>query len=171
MKKFISVLLIALSVVSMFGLVGCFDDNGKKSESSDKKSEDIVLSKVLADINKEFSISEDSMTSIETAEDLEMYYGIDPADVKQFAAQVTVNTATDIAEIILVEAVDEKAAQRVFDALDKHYNGQKDNCASYSPENFAIVEKCSVDINGNYVSLIMDANAKKMVEFYTASIK
>lgn len=171
MKKILSVFLIVLSVISMFGLVGCFEDKGNNPESKDSKSEDIVLSKVLADINKEFSISEDSMTAIETTDDLEIFYGVTAGDVKQFAAQVTVNTATDIAEIILIEASDEDAAQRVYDALDKHYNAQRDLCASYSAELLAIVDKCSVEINGNFVSLIMDANAKDIVEYYTSVIE
>ena len=166
MKKIISVILVVLSVVSVFGLFGCTDEKNNETEKKD-----VVLSDVLADINKEFSISEDSMTAIETTDDLEIFYGITASDVKQFAAQVTVNTATDIAEIILIEAVDEEAAQRVYEALEYHYNAQRDLCASYSAELLAIVDKCSVEINGNFVSLIMDANAKDIVEYYDAAVK
>ena len=168
MKKILSVLSILLVTVMMLSLFGCTDDSGKSDKNGSDKNDaaEIVLTDVLADINDEFSVPLENMLTLEKAEDLEDYYRIAPADVKQFAAQTTKNVATDVTEIILVEAVDEEAAQRVFDLLQFRYDSQRDQCASYSAELLAIINKCTVEINGNFVSLIMDANAKDMVKYY-----
>lgn len=155
MKKF-RLVSISLSIVLLFAFTGCTG------------SKDVNLFEVLNSINFKFEISEDEMLRIETTDDLELYYNIAPADVKQFAAETTVNSATDIAEIILVEAVDKEAAQRVYDALQIRYNSQRDLCASYSAELLAIVNACSVAQNGNYVTLIMSSDFDAITEWYNS---
>lgn len=153
MKNF-RLLSILLSMVLLFSFAGCTG------------SKDVSLFEVLNSINFKFEISENEMMRIETADDLELYYNIAPADVKQFAAETTVNSATDITEIILVEAVNKEAAQRVYDALQIRYNSQRDLCASYSAELLAIVNECSVAQNGNFVTLIMSSDFDAITEWY-----
>lgn len=154
--KTIALLLCALMI---FAFAGCTGDTGNK---------EVVLSDVLASINSVFAVSESDMLRIETTDDLELYYNIVPTDVKQFAAETTVNSATDITEIILVEAVDSEAAQRVYDALLVRYNSQRDLCASYSAELLAIVDECSVSQNGNFVTLIMSSDFDNITEWYNS---
>lgn len=157
MRKFrlLSILLCIGLLSAFFGCTG-------------SASKDVSLFEVLNSINFKFEISEDEMMRIETADDLELYYNIAPSDVKQFAAETTVNSATDITEIILVEAVDSAAAQRVYDALLVRYNSQRDLCASYSAELLAIVNECSVAQNGNYVTLIMSSEFDAITEWYNS---
>jgi len=180
-KKIVSAILMIVCVFSSFLLVACGDDTVTNENNTTNKnnsiengiSEDkqIVLNDVLTQINEEFSIPEDEMIVIESAEDLELYYiGIQASDIKQFAAQTTINTATDIEEIILIEAIDEDAASRVYNALDVRHSSQRDNCKSYSPELFEIVEKCSVEQRGNFVALIMSREAKGISELYNELI-
>ncbi len=175
MKKFLSFILVILCVCSLCLLSACGDDsetNTKTTASQDAEipAADVVLSDVLAKINQKFSITKELVIAIESTDDLELFYNINPSDVKQFAAQTAVNTATDIDEIILVEAVDSDAAQRVYDALVNRYNSQKDLCASYSAELLAIIEKCSVERNGNFVTLIMSSDAKAITEYYISLV-
>ncbi len=151
-------IISAILCVLLFCFTGC----------GSLPQKDINLFEVLNSINFKFSISEDEMMRIETADDLELYYNIAPDDVKQFAAETTVNSATDITEIILVEAVDSEAAQRVYDALQIRYNSQRDLCASYSAELLAIVNECSVTQNGNYVILIMSSEFDGITEWYNS---
>lgn len=157
MRKFRLISAIHCFVL-LFAFVGC----------TDSVSKDVNLFEVLNSINFKFSISEDEMLRIETTDDLELYYNIVPADVKQFAAETTVNSATDITELILVEAVDSEAAQRVYDALLVRYNSQRDLCASYSAELLAIVDECSVSQNGNFVTLIMSSDFDNITEWYNS---
>ncbi|MBQ8001208.1 MAG: DUF4358 domain-containing protein [Ruminococcus sp.] len=158
MRKF-SFISVILCLMFLFAFTGC---------TGDTDSKEVVLSDVLASINSKFAISENEMMWIETADDLELYYNIAPADVKQFAAETTVNSATDITEIILVEAVDSDSAQRVYDALQIRYNSQRDLCASYSAELLAIVNECSVARNGNYIALIMSSDFDDITEWYNS---
>lgn len=154
MKKTKGILALIICVLMLFSFTAC----------TEKK--DVSLTKVLDSINTEFSIDKDTMLLIEDTDTLELYYNIAPADVKQFAAETTLNSATDITEFILVEAVDSSAAKRVFDALELRYNSQKDLCASYSAELLAVVNKCSVNQDGNFVALIMSNNFDNILEHY-----
>lgn len=176
MKKFFSFVFIILCITTVFLLSACDDESNNTtkittSQKVEKPATDLVLSDVLASINQEFSITEDTVMPIETAEDLEIFYNILPVDVKQFAAQTAINSSTDIDEIILVEAVDSDAAQRVYEALELRYNTQRDLCASYSAELLAVIDKCSVEKNGNFVTLIMSSQSKEITEFYNSLVK
>ena len=154
LRRAISVLLC---MMLLFAFFGC-----------GVNEKEVVLTEVLNSINFKFNISEDEMMLIDTADDLELYYNILPEDVKQFAAETTKNSSTDITEVILVEAVDSDAAQRVYDALQVRYNSQRDLCASYSAELLAIVNECSVAQNGNYVTLIMSLDFDSITEWYNS---
>lgn len=154
MKKIKSLLAVFLFVCMLIPFAGCTEQK------------DIVLSDVLSSVNAEFSIDESAMLLIEDTDTLELYYNISPADVKQFAAETTLNSATDITEFIFVEAVDSAAAKRVYDALELRYNSQRDLCASYSAELLAVVNKCSVVQEGNYVILIMSDDFDAVTEHY-----
>lgn len=164
MKRF---LFAVLCLVLVFTITACTDKDGDNSNIN----ADVDLSLILSDINTEFSISSVDMMQIEDTDSLELFYNILPEDVKQFAAQTTVNTATDIAEIILVEAVDADAAERVYKALDVRYSSQRDLTASYSAELLDIVNKCSVEKNGNFVTLIMSSESADITEFYNSYFK
>ena len=131
-------------------------------------TKDVDLADALKSINKEFSISEDSMIMIEDTDTLELYYNVSAADVKQFAAETTMNSSSDVTEIVLIEAVDETAAKNVCDALTVRYNAQRDLCSSYSPELLAVVEKSAVTQNGNYVSLIIIDNYDDVAGHYNS---
>ncbi len=145
MRKSVSVISVLICLIMVFALFAC-------GQSAPK---DVILSDVLSSVNAEFDVAESDMLTIEDKDTLELYYNIAPADVKQFAAETTLNSATDITEFIFVEAVDSDAAKRVYDALDVRYHSQRDLCASYSADLLAIVNECSVEQNGNFVCLIM----------------
>jgi len=92
MKKILSVLLL---VALMFTLTAC---GGKKEASVN-----------LAEVMGKFALNDEMMEL--TQDDLRDMYGIDAADVKQFAAAIN-STGVKCDEIVLIEAVDEKAAGR-----------------------------------------------------------
>ncbi len=156
MKKFSALLLLIL--IFTFTLTGCTENTPKE----------VILPDVLSSINTECSLDTESLLQIESKDDLELYYNILPEDVKQFAAETTKNSATDITEIILVEAVDSDAAERIYNCLDIRYNSQRDLCASYSAELLAIVNMCEVTQNGNFVTLIMSEDTADITAHYNS---
>lgn len=128
-----------------------------------KTLNDTPLVDAMDRINAEVFGGGDNMRVIDSLDKLELYYGIDPADVKEFAAEVSKNSATEIDEVVLVKAVDEEAAKRVAEKLELRLQSQKDLCASYSAELLAVADKCAVRTEGVFVSLIICEEYDKAV--------
>ena len=152
MKKIISV---ATALVLCFLLfTGCGDSSVKLNEVMDK-------------INADFNLS---LTKLEKAEDLYTYYSIDTADVKQFAAEIDSNNNAP-KEIVLVEAADDAAADRVESALTTRFNSIYSQYSSYSPDQLDMVKDCKVTKNGNFVSMIVADKASDMLNVYYEYVK
>lgn len=163
MKK---IMLSAMAVIMcVLMLTGC--GAGSAAEGTTAAAKEVVLSDVLAEINSQFFNGGENMKPIENTDKLELYYGITPADVSDFAAEISKNSATEIDEVIIVKATDADAAARVAECLELRLQSQKDLCASYSPELLAVAEKCAVNTNGNVVSLIVTDNYSEVFALYT----
>lgn len=152
MKKIIAMALVIIAGISM--LAGC----GAKTAD---------LKDVTTKINSEYSLQLKELSSVD---DLNTYYSIDSADVKQFAAEID-ETNSAPKEIVLVEAVDSAAADRVEKALTNRYNSIYSTYSSYSPEQLDMVKNCSVTKDGNFISLIVADNAPAIVDYYKSFIK
>jgi len=144
MKKILALLTAILMCMSL--LTAC---------TGEKALNDTPLSEAMDKINAEVFDGGENMRAIDTLEKLELYYSIASADVKDFAAEVAKNSATEIDEVILIKATDTDAAKRIAEKLEIRLQSQKDLCASYSPELLAIAEKCSVRTQDVLVSLII----------------
>ena len=127
------------------------------------------LSVVLDKINSSCNLS--GLTQIADANDLNSYYGIEPDDVKQFAAEIDENSSDAPVEIVMVEAKDSTAAQNVSAKLANRYNAIYNMYASYNKEQLAVVEKCQVTTDGNFVTLIVSDKAQSMLDVFYSYIK
>lgn len=127
------------------------------------------LSVVLDKINSSCNLS--GLTQIADANDLNSYYGIEPDDVKQFAAEIDENSSDAPVEIVMVEAKDSTAAQNVSTKLTNRYNSIYNMYASYSKDQLAVVEKCQVTTDGNFVTLIVSDKAQSMLDVFYSYIK
>ncbi len=152
MKKSISLLAIVVMCLAIFA--GC------GSSSAD-------LNEVMSKINSDYNLSLEKLSSVD---DLNTYYNIDTADVKQFAAEMdSTNDAPQ--EIVLVEAVDSAAADRIEQSLTTRYNSIYQTYSSYSPEQLDMVKGCKVTKDGNFVSLIVANDAEGMLKVYYDYVK
>ncbi len=149
MKRTFICILALLLTVCMLGACG---------------PKEVELATVMDDINKEFEIS--GLTEIEEADKLELYYQIKADDVKQFAAEFSKDTSKNPQEIVLVEAVDEDAAKSIETSLKNILQTRLSNAKSYTPELVAVYDSCDVVVEGLYVSLIIDAKADDIRDFY-----
>lgn len=152
MKKVIS--LVSAFVLCLAVFTGC----GAK---------EVKLDEVMDKINSDFSLS---LQTLQSADELNTYYSIDTADVKQFAAEIDPNNNAPV-EIVLVEAVDADAAGRVETALTTRYNAIYSQYSSYTPEKLSMVKACKVTKDGNYVSMIVADKAPEMLDVYYGFIK
>ena len=156
MKKWICIALIAVLALA---LTAC---GGKKEEAAP------AAEVKLADLLTSFKLDEEMMTLTEA--DMSDIYGIEAADMKQFAAAVN-GSGIKADEIVLVEAVDSDAAGRVKQALDNRLQSKLNELENYLPEEYAVAKACSVNATGNFVSMIVAPNAADLVKLYQQSVK
>ena len=100
-----------------------------------------------------------------SADDLNRFYGFSADDVEEYAGGVN-NTGVNQEEIVLVKAKDDSAASKVKDALDNRYKAKLNENKNYNPEQAKIIEKCKVESDGVYVSMIVSENADKITEIF-----
>lgn len=152
MKKVISIVSAFVLCLAIFA--GC----GAK---------EVKLSEVMDKINSDFSLS---LQKLESADELNTYYSIDTADVKQFAAEIDPNNNAPV-EIVLIEAVDADAATRVESALTTRYNAIYSQYSSYTPEQLDMVKACKVTKDGNFVSMIVADKGSEMLDVFYSYVK
>lgn len=152
MKKVISIVSAFVLCLAIFA--GC----GAK---------EVKLSEVMDKINSDFSLS---LQTLESADELNTYYSIDTADVKQFAAEIDPNNNAPV-EIVLIEAVDADAASRVESALTTRYNAIYSQYSSYTPEQLDMVKACKVTKDGNFVSMIVADKGADMLNVFYSYVK
>lgn len=152
MKKVISIVSAFVLCLAIF--TGC----GAK---------EVKLSEVMDKINSDFSLS---LQTLESADELNTYYSIDTADVKQFAAEIDPNNNAPV-EIVLIEAVDADAATRVESALTTRYIAIYSQYSSYTPEQLDMVKACKVTKDGNFVSMIVADKGAEMLDVFYSYVK
>ncbi len=152
MKRIIALALAAVMALAVFA--GC----GAKK---------VDLNEVMSSINSTCGLN---LQKLENAEDLNLYYGINTADVKQFAAEIDNNNNAPV-EIVLVEANDATAAGNIANALNARYNSIVNQYASYTPEKLDAVKACEVKTDGNFVSMIVAENASDITKVYNDAVK
>lgn len=152
MKKVIS--LVSAIVLCLAIFAGC----GAK---------EVKLDEVMDKINSDFSLS---LKKVEDTDELNGYYSIEPTDVKQFAAEIDSNSDAPV-EIVLVEAVDAAAADRVEKALTVRYNSIYSMYSSYSADQLNMVKACKVTKDGNFVSMIVADKASEMLDVFYEAVK
>ena len=124
------------------------------------------LSEIFEKMKTDYNITE--MLEFKSADDLSRY-GIKAEDVEESAGGVN-KSGVNQEEIVLVKATDADAAKRVEASLKKRLESKLNETKNYNPEQYAILEKCSVDVDNNYVSLIASENADAMKADYKKAI-
>lgn len=124
------------------------------------------LSEIFEKMKTDYNITE--MLEFKSADDLSRY-GIKAEDVEESAGGVN-KSGVNQEEIVLVKATDADAAKRVESSLKKRLESKLNETKNYNPEQYAILEKCSVDVDNNYVSLIASENADAMKADYKKAI-
>lgn len=166
MKRIIALLLAVLMMAAVFA--ACGSDDKKDSGSDSGKSEtakSVDLPALLDKINSEFSLSSD-LKKLESADQLDRYYMISEDDIKQFAGE-RASSSTDFTEVVIVEANDSSAVDKIVTQLNSRLDAQRSTARSYTPEAVDLLESCGVKTNGNFVYLVINEEAdgiNKMIE-------
>ncbi len=123
--------------------------------------------KPLADIYNDIKaqVNFENVTELTEIRLMERFYGITEDMAAEFAGCVN-NSAVNQEAVVLVKAVDDNAAAAVEEKLANYYQAKLNQNKDYNPEQAAIIEKCSVDRDGLYISMIISENADKIKEIY-----
>ena len=156
MKKTISLLLLVLLMPVL--MIGCGSQKA------------VDLSALMSDIDLSVGISADEMKTLTDVSDLDVYYGIAEDDVKQFAAQIRSDSSTAPVEIVMIEAVDADAAERVNTALERRYHSIVSTYASYSPEQLAMAQECGVTVSGNFVVMAVSEHYDEIMKIFDDAV-
>mgnify|MGYP001338972492 CR=1 FL=1 len=152
MKK---IVLAVAALLMVFVLAAC-DETLKEAD----------LNTVMADIEKNVTLPEMMNLTADNLSD----YGIDASDAKQFVFSID-KSGIKADEVAMLEAKDADAAARIKEKLEAHLTERANQFNNYLPEEYAIVEQCSVETYGNYVTMFVSSDASKMIEIFESYVK
>ncbi len=140
---------------------GCSNDSSTASLNSDEG-----LKAIMQSIKDQITLSDDMMTVSDSSKLLD-YYGIDSATVKDF--QVMMNSSgVEQDEIVMIEAVDEDSAKTISEKLNARLEDKKNQMKNYLPDQYAMLQKCSVEQKGLYVYMFLSDDAKTMESIFNS---
>ena len=163
MKKIVAVFLIVLLITVMFSACG---------GQNDGKTASVSLTELLEEIDTQIGVSNDGdqgLKVLTSEEELDRYYLIAAEDIKQFAAERTGDT-DDYLEIVIVEAVDEAAADRIEIRLNSVLDSKRSNANSYLPETAKMFDDAQIKVSGNYVYMVIGEQQDKILGIIEDSI-
>lgn len=159
MKK---VLILILTMTMMLTMAAC---GGNQTEATQPATEapatepsgeiTVGLWLELKDVYAKMGTAAQLPEMIELNESLMLdYCGIAAGDVQQAVVVICADSLrTD--EIWLLEAVDEAAAEKLAGLANKRLEKKGEESITYSPEQYAVVEKAKLLQNGCYLALIV----------------
>lgn len=134
------------------------------SSSSDSSSSDPSETKTVSEKAQQVLSDVEFPSMVEvTADKLNVYFGIDEADVEEFSAYICGSGAAPD-EFGIFVAKDADAAKRIKDALDARVDSQYTTFESYTPDAMYRFDDDFVEQNGNTVIYAICDNNEKAKE-------
>lgn len=158
---------LSLTLILAFCVYGCSnstDETTTLPESSQSESS-VDLAVIMDDISANAQMPAECIDIITNA-DLLDYYGIEASLVKSFAVRMNASGYQD--EIVMIEAVDNASADAVAAILEERLADSAESMRTYLPEQYEIIQNCSVETNGEYVSMFVSADAQTMIEIFNS---
>lgn len=155
MKRNICILLIACVLL----LAGCTPQTPERTEPA------AVLD--MQQIYLSFTPHMPEMISMDDAMLLN-YCGVETVDcIQSVAAICSDGLRTD--EIWLIEAKDAAAADKIAALAQSRLQAKAEESASYSPEQYAVVQKAQLLRSGNYLALIVSPQVETLSQLFKSA--
>ena len=155
MKRNICILLIACVLL----LVGCTPQTPEQTEPA------AVLD--MQQIYLSFTPHMPEMISMDDAMLLN-YCGVETVDcIQSVAAICSDGLRTD--EIWLIEAKDAAAADKIAALAQSRLQAKAEESISYSPEQYAVVQKAQLLRSGNYLALIVSPQVETLSQLFKSA--
>ena len=175
MKKTV---LIALCAAFCLALCGC--DNGENPSSDNNSGSSVSSNSSNSETSSETENSENTqnakskaeklLSEVEfpgmvevTADKFAVYYGIDEADVSEFAAYICGSGAAPD-EFGIFIAKDAEAAERIKTALETRVQSQYDTFKDYTPDAMYRFDDDFIEVNGTTVIYAVCSDNEKAKE-------
>lgn len=156
MKKIVCI----FAVLMMLMLAGCAAESAPETVPA----EPVVLN--MQEIYDSMTAVENMPEMLPLDEAMQMNFcGIDPADCAQAAVAICGNSLR-ADEIWLIEAVDEAALERIQTAAQTRLTAKGEESITYSPEQYAIVQKAVTITQGNYFALLVSPDVDTLAEMF-----
>ena len=127
-----------------------------ESASENTESADAVA---LSDVFKKIGEEVELPDMVELNDKLLMrYYGIDAADVADYAGGVD-SSGVGQDEIVIIKAADESKVEGIEKALQTRYDSKLTQQDNYNPDEAEKIRGCKVETSGLYVTLIISNDA------------
>ena len=133
---------------------------------SDKKSSSADMADVSGAV-----ISALDMSSVQEAGslDLKKFYGLTASDYEDVVFYSPI-TNMDAEELLIIKLKDTSQAEAVEEAITKRLQTQKNSFEGYGAEQTALLENQVLDVQGNYILYVVNANASKADEAFRNSL-
>ena len=155
MKK---VIAMCLALLCLLSLAAC----GKESGGDTSAPSVTDMNEMYGKIQQAVQMPE--MLKLDAAMMLD-YCGIRQEDVKQAVVAICADSLrTD--EVWLLEAVDEAAADRLVALANKRLEKKGEESITYSPEQYAVVEKAQLVQKGNFIALLVSPDSEAMAKVF-----
>lgn len=146
-------IILIIAAVMILGLCAC----GEASAPEAKNVDLTALYESFAGITPEMFVMDDT-TRLN-------FLGIDSADCNQVITATCVNgLLTD--EIWLIEAKDASALERLQNLADSRIKAKLFETESYAPDQFLIVEKSEIIVDGMYLALIVSTEVDTLKQMF-----
>lgn len=141
--------VMILSVVLMGGYLCQLQGQDRVS---DAKLEDVTAAVTKTLDTKAMQESDSQM--------IKRLYGLNPADYAGIALYYPA-TNMDAEELLIVQLKDVSQQETVKAAIQSRLETQKNSFEGYGMEQFALLEKSVVDVEGNYILFVVNEQAAK----------
>ena len=153
MKKYIAILLVVLVLC----LAGC----GGKDQTVNVIDVEAVYDSMEAVLPEMLPMDEAMMLN---------FCGIKPEQCKQVVVAVC-SDGLRADEVWLIEAADEAALKELQSLADGRLTRKGEESITYSPEQYAVVEKAEVITAGNYLAVLVSPDVDALADIFNQAAK
>lgn len=149
---------LVLSAVLLLSLVGCGSESGSAAEP--------------VDLNALYESYEETLPAMFLLDESTMlnFLGLQTEDCAQVVAAVCADgLRTD--EVWLIEAKDQAALDRIKALADSRLQAKADETVTYSPDQYAVVEKAEILTEGLYLAFLVSPDVDTLKTAFEDAVK